>query len=127
MSLELNRQRFTSKVCEALVSAWLSQHAKSVEKDWQRDLVIATVNRFLQHDRREELTEYLVNVAEGGLELAQKEAKKRNSAGWRYGTGVALVNLIRLVLVYAIFAAATSKFETICFALLVLIYPTFPF
>lgn len=119
---ERTRTSLQNLVREKLIVEWLAQHTP-VEKDYERRWIENTIDVYLREDRKEELTEYLIDVVAGGMELADKNRRKKQRAGGYVGHAwAAITGLVRVALVFGIFEAAHTSFETIVFAILVLIY-----
>jgi hypothetical protein len=118
---ERTRTCLQNVVREKLILEWLVQHTPL--KDYERDRIKDTIDVYLREDRKEELTEYLADAVAVGMELADKNRRKRQRAGGYVGHAWAVITgLVRVALVIGIFEAAKTRFETIVFAILVLIY-----
>lgn len=118
------RARFKNVVRRSLVEQWLQQHA-SMKQQSQRKRVLDTIQLYLRDDREDELFHYLCDVLVIGLEKADKKQTSKLRGGSFYPVLIAwaiLTGLLRVGLAFGVLAVASSKFETIVFALLILIY-----
>jgi hypothetical protein len=119
---ELTRRYVQNLVREKLIHDWLERYTP-VKSDRERNSVERTIEDHLRADREEELTEYLADVVTGGIKQADKNREKRQRTGgygghaWAVATGLA-----RVILVVGVLGIAQSRFETIMYAMLVLIY-----
>jgi hypothetical protein len=119
---ERYRAYFQDFVRHKLVEDWLERQTIE-KKHGDRDQIQTAIQIYLRQDRREELREYLTNVARFGLEKANKKRKQEQRSGGYFGhIWAGSVGLARFMLAIGIFAAAESKFETIVLALLILIH-----
>ncbi len=121
--LESARLRFQNVICENVTFDWLRKNtALKSELDFRK--IVATVQLYLQDEQRQELAEYLRDVLTVGLKKADKKRKKAlvGRSYWAIVGWAVLTGLIRVAFVVAIFSAANTKFETIVFAMLILIY-----
>ena len=117
------RLRFQNVICENVTFDWLRKNT-DLKSEFDFREIVSTVQFYLQNERREELAEYLCDVLTVGLKKANKNRKKALVGRWYWGIigWAVLTGLIRTALVVAILMAARSKFETIVFAMLILIY-----
>jgi hypothetical protein len=118
---ERARAGLQNLVREKLILEWLAQHTQV--EDWKHRHIKDTIDVYLREDRKEELTEYLADVVAVGKELADKNRMKKQRAGGYVGHAwIVIKGLVRVALVIGIFEAARTSFETVVFAILVLIY-----
>ena len=120
----LLRSELQTSVRNKLISEWIAQNVKTTEDE--REALKYEIYSYVKEDRIEDLRRYLCDVLLLGLTKAQKRRrrKKYGDGGYFGHSWEALKGIVRVVIVVAIFAAAQSKFETIVFAMLVMIYST---
>jgi hypothetical protein len=120
--LESARLQFQNVICENVTFNWLRKNTALSEWDFKQ--IVIAVQLYLQDERRQELAEYLRDVLTVGLKKADKKRKKAFVGRWYWAIvgWAVLTGIIRIALVVAILAVSHSKFETIVFAMLILIY-----
>ena len=120
---EFTRTRFQNIIRKRLIYEWLQKNT-TVKEDSGRQQILNTIQICLRDDRESELVEYLCDVVALDLDRANKK-RKRERLGRAYPALIiwaAFSAVLRLTLVFFILQAADGKFQTIVFAILVLIY-----
>jgi hypothetical protein len=109
-------------VRDRLIERWLNLNTQ-LKNERERKGVKNTIDLLLRADRKEDLTSFLMDVSDKGLNFAESQFKKRQRAGGYFGHAWAAISgLAQLVLCIAVIAAGNSKFEVLVLTSLVLIY-----
>jgi hypothetical protein len=117
-----SRRYFQDKMREKLVIDFVTKHGQKDDRD-ERNKAESLITVYIQTDEREALQSFLNDVEQLGCKGANAKRKKDQAArGYVGHAWTALVGLVRLAVVVGVFSVATSRFETIVFALLILIY-----
>jgi hypothetical protein len=111
-----------ASVREKLISDWVERNVNA--KEYDKTALKREMDSYVREGRTEDLRVYLSDVLEVGLKKAQSRRKWRQWGDGGYVGHVweALTGLVRVAIVVGIFGAAQTKFETIVFAMLVMIY-----
>jgi hypothetical protein len=115
------KQRLRAAVREKVIGDWIARYVKGLSQDEEKTLK-SRIETDLEQDSKKELGEYLELVLTDGIAKAEQKKKKEQRAGYPGHLWVAILGIAKLVVAFKLFAAASSKFETIVFAMLALIY-----
>jgi hypothetical protein len=111
-----------ASVRKKLISDWVERNVDA--KEYDKKELKREIDFYVREDRTEDLRVYLSDVLEVGLKKAQSRRKRKQWGDGDYVGHVweALTGIVRVAIVVGIFVAAQTKFETIVFAMLVMIY-----
>jgi hypothetical protein len=116
------KQHLRRAISESVISDWVAAHV-DIKKSSDAILVKSRIRSYLLQNRQDELKLYLEDVLGEGIKKAEKTYKKEQRSGgyalhaWALTTGI-----VKLVIAFGILSVASSRFETIVFAVLVLTY-----
>ena len=121
--LDSLRRYFAEKVRAQIVEEWIADNVAS-GSDFEKDRLKRDIEFSLRDGHEVDLRAYLSDVLEFGLRKADKKRRRKQwgDGGYIGHAWVALQGIARLAIVIGIFSAAQTKFESIVFASLVLIY-----
>jgi hypothetical protein len=121
--LEDIRERLQHAVRRKVITNWLNKNCAN-ETEAVRGALFQEINTHARNGRLPDIDPYLYlcDVLEFGHKQARKKLSKRKWGGYWGHAWEVLVGLFRVGLTLAILHAASTKFETISFALLILIY-----
>lgn len=113
------RTRLEESVREKLISDWVESNVNTKRDD--KEGLKREIDLYVKERRMEDLRVYLSDVLEVGLKKAQSRRTRKLWGDVRH-VWEGLTGLVRVAIVLGIFGAAQTKFETIVFAMLVMIY-----
>ncbi len=119
--LERTRARVQDSVRNKMITDWLNQNCPS-ETESVRQQLNREITFYGRKNRLPELNSYLQDVLKVGYKRAEKNWKRKRSGRWWSYIWGAVVGLLRVCLSIAILMAAQNKFESITFAILIMIY-----
>lgn len=122
MKLENRFRTFQRELEEHLILDWLRNELPKESGSY--GLLCDEIQALVRWDRTDELYEFVRDAVDIGSKKARQKYKRRVRGGlWRY-IGTLLFALAQIIVVYAVFSLAESRFQTAALALLVLMLVT---
>lgn len=116
------KQHLRAAVREKVVRDWVTYNIKNISAEEAR-LVISAMETCLEQDCQKKLRNYLETVLIKGVTVAEKERKKQQRGdGYLGHIWAGITGCIKCGIAFGVLSAASSKFENIVLAMLVLIY-----
>jgi hypothetical protein len=118
------KQRLKPAVREKVIRDWLARYAADLTAN-EKHLVTSGIEGYLEQDSPAELEGYLEALLKQGVATAEKKRKKSGRVrDYLRNAWAVLVGTVKFAIAFAVLSVASSRFETIVLAMLVMIYVT---